>query len=152
VTRFHSAYEETGELVSAFPGIHEGLSRLRDGGIRIAVVTSKARRRFVLDARRADLEDLIDVSVCAEDAAAPKPDPAPLLLALEALAAASQDALVVGDTEVDMIAGTRAGIPAAGVAWGASSEGELRAAGARIVAGAPGELVAYVLGGSERQV
>lgn len=147
ITRFQQAYEHTGQLVRAFPGVPEALRALREAGVGLAVVTSKARRRFSLDAGRAGLEDLIDVAVCAEDARAAKPDPSPLLRALELLEVPGSNALMVGDTAVDVAAGLRAGIAVAGVAWGTSTEAELLAAGARAVLKEPEELVGLVLDG-----
>jgi HAD superfamily hydrolase (TIGR01509 family) len=148
VERFQRAYAQTGKLVRPVPGVREAAAQLREAGIQIAVVTSKARRRFLLDARRAELDEVIDVSVCAEDAVATKPDPAPLVTALRALTVSASNALMVGDTEVDMLAGLAAGTAVAGVTWGEASERELRAAGAGIVVREPRELIAHVLGRS----
>jgi HAD superfamily hydrolase (TIGR01509 family) len=145
IERFQQAYERTGELVRAVPGIAAALAELRDAHVAVAVVTSKARPRFVLDARRAALEDLIDVAVCVEDAAAAKPDPRPVVAALEILGIPAANALMVGDTVVDVAAGRRAGTAVAGVGWGASTEHELREAGASIVLADPHELVLLVL-------
>ena len=143
---FQQAYERAGELVRAFPGIPRALAELREAGVAIGVVTSKARRRFSLDARRAQLEELIDASICDGDAPAAKPDPRPVLAALEQLRISASDALMIGDTAVDVTAGLRAGTAVAGVLWGASTEDELREAGASTVAADPSELTTIVLG------
>jgi HAD superfamily hydrolase (TIGR01549 family) len=144
IEQFQQAYERTGELVRAVPGSHQALVELREAGVATAVVTSKARRRFALDARRAALDGLIDVSVCDDDAPASKPDPRPLLAALERLGVGASSALMVGDTAVDVTAGLRAGTAVAGVLWGASTGDELRAAGADTLLAEPRELVALV--------
>jgi pyrophosphatase PpaX len=146
--RFQEAYEHTGELVRAFPGVRDALAELRGAGVAVAVVTSKARRRFTMDARQAQLHELIDTSVCDGDAPAPKPDPRPVHMALERLGVSADDALMVGDTPVDVTAGLRAGVAVAGVLWGASTEDELRNAGATTLVAEPSELIAVVLGGS----
>jgi HAD superfamily hydrolase (TIGR01509 family) len=143
---FQQAYERSGELVQAVPGMAAALAELREAHVAIAVVTSKARRRYVLDARRTALEDLIDVAVCAEDAAATKPDPRPVVAALELLGIPAANALMVGDTVVDVAAGMGAGTAVAGVLWGASTDTELRDAGASIVLADPRDLVALVAG------
>jgi len=148
IERFQQAYERSGDLVRAIPGIAAALAELREAHVAIAVVTSKARRRYVLDARRAGLEDLIDVAVCAEDAAATKPDPRPVVAALELLGIPAANALMVGDTVVDVAAGMRAGTAVVGVLWGASTDTELLDAGASIVLADPHELVALVAGGT----
>jgi HAD superfamily hydrolase (TIGR01509 family) len=147
VERFQYAYEHTGEVVRAFPGIPDALAALREAGVTVAVVTSKARRRFALDARRAGLEDLIDTSVCDGEAPASKPDPRPVLVALEALAVSPAGSVMVGDTVVDVTAGLRAGTGVVGVLWGASTEDELRRAGVEAVAARLSELMDIVLRG-----
>jgi HAD superfamily hydrolase (TIGR01509 family) len=124
------------------------LAELREAHFAIAVVTSKARRRFVRDARRAALEDLIDVAVCAEDAVATKPDPRPIVAALERLGTPAASALMVGDTVVDVAAGLGAGTAVAGVLWGACTGDELREAGASILIADPRDLVTLVAGGT----
>ncbi len=147
IERFQQAYERSGELVRAVPGVAAALAELRDAHVGIAVVTSKARRRFGLDARRAGLEDLIDVAVCAEDAAATKPDPRPVVAALEILGIPAANTLMIGDTVVDVVAGIRAGTAVAGVLWGACTAEELREAGASILLAEPRDLVALVVRG-----
>lgn len=131
---FQGFYETTGERVRAFPGMLELLGELRDAGLRIAVITSKARQRFDLDAARIGVRDLVDVAVCQEDTTARKPDPAPVLHALDALGLAPQDAAMAGDTAVDVGAGAAAGVHVVGVAWGAAGEATLLQAGASAVA------------------
>jgi phosphoglycolate phosphatase-like HAD superfamily hydrolase len=145
--RFQQVYESNAGLVRAVPGIAAALAELRAANVAIGVVTSKARRRYALDARGASLEHLIDVAVCAEDAAATKPDARPVIAALELLDIAPANALMVGDTVVDVTAGAGAGTAVAGVLWGACSEDELREAGARVVVSDPSTLVDLVLRG-----
>ena len=149
VERFQQAYERSGELVRPIPGVGAALAELREAHVAIAVVTSKARRRYVLDARRAALEDLIDVAVCAEDVAATKPDPRPVIAALELLDTRAANALMIGDTVVDVAAGLRAGTAVAGVLWGACTDQELRDAGASVLLADPRDLVALVAGGMQ---
>ena len=145
VARFQAAYEQSAAEVRAFPGVPEMLEGLRAGGVSIAVVTSKARCRFEPDALHAGVASLIDVSICAEDAEGAKPDPGPVLRALERLGAPGSLAIMIGDTRVDVAAGISAGTRTIGVAWGHAGEAELLAAGAEAVARDPGELSALVL-------
>src|SRR4051794_8235308 len=115
---FQRAYARTGERVRAFPGVAELLGDLRRAGVRIAVVTSKARARYDADAERIGLESLVDVAVCQEDTSAHKPDPAPVLHALRVLQVPPEAAVFVGDTPVDVAAGTAAGTRVIGAAGG----------------------------------
>src|SRR6202035_3495630 len=106
---FQEAYDRHADELLAFPGVREMLEGLRAEGVAIAVVTSQARRRYGQDASRAGLDGLIDVAVCAEDASRAKPDPAPVLRALELLGVPGAHAIMAGDTPVDMGAGAAAG-------------------------------------------
>jgi HAD superfamily hydrolase (TIGR01509 family) len=142
---FQVAYDRSGEQVRAFPGVLEMLEELRSAGVRTAVVTSKSRRRYAPDAVRAELAGSIDIAICAEDVTATKPDPDPVLRALEKLGVAGTDALMAGDTPVDVAAALAAGTTAIGVGWGHFASADLLAAGASAVAEEPGELVAMAL-------
>ena len=144
---FQRAYETTGRRVRAFPGVIEMLASLRDEGVAVGVVTSKARTRFESDARRIGVRKLVDVAVCQEDSPADKPHPAPVAHALEALGVAPGQAVLAGDTPVDVAAGLAAGVTCVGVTWGASDEGALLDAGAMAVARDTGELALLVLRG-----
>jgi HAD superfamily hydrolase (TIGR01509 family) len=148
VASFQTAYEKSSGDVCAFPGVRAMLEDLRRDGVSIAVVTSKARRRYAPDALHADLADLVDVSICAEDADGAKPDPRPLLRALERLEVAASQAIMVGDTPVDIAAGIAAGTRTIGVEWGHAGESELLAAGADAVARDPRQVCAFVLAGA----
>jgi pyrophosphatase PpaX len=143
--RFQEAYEVSSEALRAFPGIPALLAELRDAGVAIGVVTSKARRRYEADARRIGVDGLVDVAVCVEDTSLHKPDPAPVLHALRALGVSPDRAVMAGDTPVDLAAGTAAGTAVVGVAWGNSGEGPLRDAGATAIAGDASELATLVL-------
>jgi HAD superfamily hydrolase (TIGR01509 family) len=143
---FHEAYEAKGDLVRPFAGVVELLGRLRAAGLRIAVVTSKARRRYDMDAAQIGVDGLVDVAVCQEDTRAHKPDAAPVLYALRALGVLPEAAVLVGDTPVDVAAGTAAGTRVVGAAWGAAGERALLDAGASTVVRDARELAEIVLG------
>ncbi|MEJ2759872.1 MAG: HAD-IA family hydrolase, partial [Anaerolineales bacterium] len=65
-----------------------------------------------------DLPKEIKVWVGADDAHSPKPDPAPILLALDLLDCAPEEAVMIGDTYFDMEAGRSAGVKIGAVLWG----------------------------------
>jgi HAD superfamily hydrolase (TIGR01509 family) len=142
---FQEAYTENAGLVRAFPGVREMLGELRAAGVAVGVVTSKARPRFDHDAERAGLDALVDVGVCQGDTEAHKPDPAPVLRALEELGVGPEDAVMAGDTPVDVAAGAGAGVAVLGVAWGAGAPDALLGAGAAAVARDTQELTRMVL-------
>jgi len=89
------------------PGARELLKFLGNSGIRVGVVTRNSRASVAVFAERHGVR--FDAVVTREDAR-PKPDPAPLLLALERLGLARDEAIFVGDFEFDRLAGEAAGI------------------------------------------
>ena len=142
---FQESYSRNHHKVHAFPGVRELLAGLHSAGVRVAVVTSKSRRRFEPDAEQAGIREAIDVAVCNEDVDAPKPDPAPVLCALERLELPADRTVMVGDTPVDVASGLGAGTPVIGVTWGHYGEAELREAGAVAVVDSPAELLDLAL-------
>jgi len=62
-----------------------------------------------------------------------KPDPLPLLEALRPWGGPSTRVIMVGDSELDVMAGLRAGVSTCGVLYGLGSEEELRTAGADLL-------------------
>ena len=117
-------------LIREFPNIGTSLARLRDVGLRLAVVTSK--RRFSVEMALnsfPDLRDVFDVFVTMEDTAEHKPLPAPLLKGLELLGDVPPErAAYVGDAPFDVAAARDAGVVSVALSWGVFTVDALRAA------------------------
>ena len=94
------------------------LAELLERGHRLGIVTAKRRVTVELAFAKLPLEHLFEVVVGGDETARHKPDPAPLLLALERLGASAEDAVYVGDSPFDMQAARAAGLYAIGVSWG----------------------------------
>ena len=99
-------------------GMEDVLVRLRTEGRRLGIVTAKRRVTVELACDRLPLAHLFDAVVGGEETERHKPDPDPLLLALERLDAAPDDAASVGDSPYDMRAARAAGVFGVGVTWG----------------------------------
>jgi pyrophosphatase PpaX len=99
-------------------GIEDVLVRLRDEGRRLGIVSAKRRRTVELAFARLPLAHLFDVVVGGDDTVRQKPDPEPLLFALERLGEEPGDAAYVGDSPYDMAAARAGGLYAVGVTWG----------------------------------
>ncbi len=118
-------------LILEFPNVGTSLARLRDAGLRLAVVTSKRRSsvEMALDSFP-DLRDIFDVFVTMEDTTQHKPLPAPLLKGLRLLGDISPErAAYVGDAPFDIAAARAAGVMSVALSWGAFTVEDLRAAG-----------------------
>jgi len=105
----------------AYPGIPELLAELRDAGHGLAVVTNKGRAASCAILEGLGLMPFFGAIVGDGDAAALKPDPAPLHLAAQKLGRELQPAdWMVGDQDTDLLAGAAAGIQTCFCCWGFS--------------------------------
>jgi pyrophosphatase PpaX len=106
------------ETLAGFNGIDATLEALRDRGQRLGIVTAKRRATVDLAFAQLPLAHLFETIVGGDETERHKPDPAPLQLALERLAADPSDAAYVGDSPYDMQAARAGGLFAVGVTWG----------------------------------
>jgi pyrophosphatase PpaX len=111
------------EQLEAFAGIADVLVRLKDEGRKLGIVSAKRRSTVELAFARVPLGHLFDVIVGGDETERQKPDPAPLLLALDRLGAKAADAAYVGDSPYDMQAARAAAVFAVGVSWGGIHDG-----------------------------
>jgi pyrophosphatase PpaX len=106
------------EMVRPFPGIIETISELKELGVVLGVVTSKARSGLKRGLNVSGLDRMFDVLVSMDDVERHKPDPEPVLKALEILGASADHTVFVGDSPHDMAAGRSAGVQTAAALWG----------------------------------
>lgn len=117
----------------AYPHAIEALSALKAGGLAIAAVTNKERDSALRGMGLTGLSPFFDVVVAVEDAGRPKPDPAPVAAALDRLGMRPDEAVMIGDSPLDMEAARAAGVRAFGVAWTAWGTVRLRESGAEAI-------------------
>jgi 2-phosphoglycolate phosphatase len=127
------------------PGVAEGLNALKDSGIKLGVCSNKPAYFTRALLGMLEIDRFFDVVLGPDDVGAPKPDPAMVDQALERLGVSKEEALYVGDMEVDIETGRRAGIETWVMPTGSHDEATLRAANAgRLLAGMS-EVVSEVL-------
>ncbi len=110
-----------------FPGIPEVLEALHRRGYALGIVTSKRRVTTQAAVRAFHLDRWCTTVVVDEDVSRPKPDPEPVRTAALRLGVEPRDALMVGDTPVDVTAGRRAGAGTAAALWDPVSLGDVLA-------------------------
>ena len=117
-------------LIKEFPNVQTSLARLRDAGLRLAVVTSKRRHSVEMALNSfPGLREVVDAFVTMEDTTEHKPLPAPLLKGLQLLGdVPPEKAAYVGDAPFDVTAARAAGVMSVAVSWGAFTEEALLAA------------------------
>ena len=105
-------------MVRAFPGAVETVSELKRRGAKLGIVTSKNRGGVERGLAVCGFDGLFEAVVTSDDLAASKPDPAPVVAALQRLDAPSERALFAGDSPHDIAAGRGAGTRTAACLWG----------------------------------
>jgi pyrophosphatase PpaX len=118
------------DMVCAFPEARATVLQLRARGVLVGVVTSKGSEMTGRTLGCCGLDDVLDVLVTADDVTHGKPDPEPVLKAMEKLGLADEPeaVLFVGDSPHDLVAGRAAGVKTAGAVWGPFSRAELETA------------------------
>ncbi len=112
-TRFDTAYAEViGTMSAPYPGVVNGLDRLRAAGVGTACVTNKARMFSVSLLGSLDMFGRFDVMVAGDSGLPKKPDAAPLQRAAERLDADIGECVMIGDSGIDVAAARAAGCPA----------------------------------------
>lgn len=112
-----------------FPGARELLEELARTGYFLAVATGKSRRGLEKELDLTGMRDLFHVTRCADETFS-KPNPQMLLEILDYTGREPRQALVVGDTEFDMLMAANARTPAVGVSHGVHPPRRLKEAGA----------------------
>lgn len=110
------------ELAVEFDGVAQTLRLLKAKGIKMAIVSTKRSDIVKKGMKLMGIEDLFEVVIGLDNVVNPKPDPEPILLALEQLGATKEEALMIGDNSHDIEGGHNAGVRTAGVAWTAKGE------------------------------
>jgi HAD superfamily hydrolase (TIGR01509 family) len=105
-------------LAIPFPRATDTLAKLRDAGVRLAAVTTRSRVSSVATLERNGLAPYLEVVISAEDAPRTKPAPDPIFAALDRLGMAPSQAVMIGDTVVDIEAGRNAGTATIGALYG----------------------------------
>jgi len=106
------------DVIKEYPGTTAVLEDLHARGLAMGVVTSKgdelARRGLELTG----LARFLPVVVSADSVTKYKPEPEPVLLALERLGVRADEALMMGDSPHDISSGNAAGVRTIGALWG----------------------------------
>jgi pyrophosphatase PpaX len=116
---YQSNYEKFhDELARAFPGVEETLAELERRGHVLGVVTSKRRVTAQPGLAYFGLDGYFQAIVTANDTERHKPEPDPVLKALEMLGCQPGSAAYVGDSVYDIECGNAAGVLSVAALWG----------------------------------
>ena len=115
-----------GRHTTIYPGVKEGLDKLKSLGLPLAVVTNKSGRFTLPLLDEVGLAPYFETVVSGDTLARKKPHPDPLLHACKALDIAPRDMLMIGDSMNDTQAARAAGCPVFCVTYGYNEGHDVR--------------------------
>ncbi len=126
-----------------YNGIPELVKRLKEMGVKIAVVTNKTQDAAI-NIMNAFFKDDFEIIIGQVDGMAQKPQPDGVWRAMEKLGATKQNSVYVGDSEVDCLTAKNSGIPIIGVNWGFRGRKTLEENNADYIVDSPDEIIEIV--------
>lgn len=121
------------DKTKAYRGVLELIRKLREKGCRMAIVSNKADHA-VKELNRHFFAPEIQVAVGSTETGKKKPEPDLVWQALEELGSSREEAVYVGDSDVDLATAVNAGLPCIAVLWGFREKAFLEQAWERIQA------------------
>ena len=121
------------------PGILPLMERLRDRGVKLAIISNKPDPA-VRELAEAFFPGLLEAAVGESETVRRKPDPSAVLTAARRMGVEIGKCVYVGDSEVDVETARNAGMDGIFVSWGFRDREQLIAAGAGRIADSAGEL------------
>lgn len=117
--RYQAHYAEVnGRHTRLYPGVEPGLAALAQAGVKLACVTNKPHRFAVALLEKYGLARYFSVVLGGDSVPRKKPDPLPMLTACDAMGVAPGEAVAIGDSENDALAGRAAGMATLTVPYG----------------------------------
>ncbi len=120
------------------------LKELGSKRVKLAVLSNKPHRQTVKVTEAVFGKDTFDMIMGQQEGILRKPSPEGLWNILDKLEVKREECLYVGDSEVDIVTGSNAGIETVSAAWGFRTEKELKEAGALRLIYKPSELLKYL--------
>lgn len=116
-----------------FPNVEKTLEELNNNGVLIAIASSRTSISLNDFIEKMGISEYVSHVIGAEDVVNAKPNPEPVIKALDYFGISANNALVVGDMPVDIMMGKSAGVITCGVSYGNATINQLREAGADYV-------------------
>ena len=126
-----------------YPHILETLATLKTKGYKLAVVSNKFDAA-VKPLCKKYFKTLIDVAIGQEKDTKKKPAPDTVYIALDELDSKAENAVFIGDSEVDIQTAKNANMDCISVSWGYKTKEFLEQNGASIIIDTPFELLYYL--------
>lgn len=146
---FLSAYREYQtanheRLIRCYDDVVSTVKRLAEQGHELGIVTSKSEALAMRGLVHVGLARYMDTVVGCDASSRHKPDPEPVRIALQRLDCAPNDALFVGDSVHDIVAGNAAGVMTVAALWGAGRREEIEPGCPTAYAATISDILAFV--------
>ena len=115
------------DFITPFPGITDMLTALVQQGTIVVVTSGSTRAKGESELEASGLAPYLSATVFQDEIARPKPFADAALRALEVSGVAAQEALLIGDSTLDMQCGRLAGVGTGAALWGALDRAALLA-------------------------
>lgn len=126
-----------------YPQIMELLAAAQEKGYKMAIVSNKFHDA-VQELKKLYFKDYIAVAMGQKEGIRKKPAPDMVLEALKELGSSVEQAVYVGDSEVDIATAVNAGMNCIVVAWGFRTREEQERAGGKIFADSPLDILELI--------
>lgn len=118
IERYYELYSTSHDkFVPSQTEINSLLKDIHNDGHSIGVITGKGRRSLDISVGQLFPDIAFDVTIAGDEVNNPKPHPEGILEALAQLCVQPEDAVYIGDSDIDILAGKRANVKTIAVKW-----------------------------------
>ena len=132
------------DKTAPYDGIPAVLAQLKAAGVHLAVASNKTQPFVETIVRHYFGSDCFDQIFGSSDDRPKKPAPAIVEQILKTAGVSKAQAVMIGDSDVDIQTGKNAGVHTIGCVWGFRGEQELERAGADDLARTPADLLRFM--------
>ncbi len=93
------------------------LRYLKKNGFNLGIVTGKSETSLHISLKYLQMNNIFDYIITGDDVIKPKPDPEGINKVLSFFNIKNDDAIFIGDSDADILAGKKANIYTVGVQW-----------------------------------
>jgi len=123
LSKTHNEFQlKNPQLAEVFPDTLQTLEKLKSLGYKMVGITNRWKSSGVLSIKHTGLDKYLEFVLYRDDVKKLKPDPEPIKKALKTLGFKKEGAVMVGDSEIDVLCGKNAGVKTIGVTFGFGGE------------------------------
>ncbi len=115
---FQHYLQHCDEKTVPYQGVDKGLKALKQAGYTLALITNKPKQFIQPILQHFDWSSLFVMTLGGDSLAEKKPSPLPLQHVCQQLNVSVEQAMMIGDSKNDVLAGQNAGMPTIGLSYG----------------------------------